>query len=192
MALTHSNPTNADIVKGSALQVWIGDSYNGAQGTGAQGVMKCIGFCTSHSLNVQTNTNEVSTKDHGDFPAVLPTTTTWEVNCEALYSVGDAKILLDFVVNHKPVYLKFAQATNFGDNPAGAQGAQGYSYYNAEPGIIGTTDAWQAPSSNIIAQGSAFANNYTVTAQDSDNATMTVTFQGTSKLTISTPDPIAI
>ena len=44
--------TNQDIVKGSALMVFLGGS--------------AIGFATSHALSLTTNTTEVSTKDHGE------------------------------------------------------------------------------------------------------------------------------
>ena len=50
--------TNNDIIKGGHLMVFLNDEP--------------IAFATSHSLSKTLNTQEVATKDHGDYAAVLP------------------------------------------------------------------------------------------------------------------------
>src|SRR5574344_209844 len=104
MAVSVNDLENKDIFKGSALQLFINDG-------GSQDV--CIGFATSHSLSITTNTTELSTKDHGDYPAVLPTTITWEVTAENVYATTSMAKLIGYVKNKTKVTIKFAAVGNY-------------------------------------------------------------------------------
>ena len=146
--------TNADIVKGSVLMVFLDD--------------KAIGFATSHSLNLTTNTTEISTKDHGSFPSVAPQNVTWEVTAENLYSDTGETTYMKAMLAKTPVDIKFAKVANYSNTD--------------EKGIIdnGEKTAWTAGT--VIAEGKALITSFSVNAAAGDNATMSVTFTGVGAL----------
>lgn len=145
---------NTDILKGSKLMVFIGGN--------------AVGFATSHSVNLTVNTTEVSTKDHGDYPAVLAQSISWEVTAENLYSDAGEQVYMDALLNKTPVQISFAPASNYSNTDekgiVGIQGAQGWS-----PGTA-------------IVSGNALITSYSINAAAGDNATMSVTFTGVGAL----------
>ena len=145
---------NSDIVKGSKLMVF----YNNAP----------IGFATSHSLSVTTNTTEVSTKDHGDYPAVIAQSISWEITAENLYSNAGELIYMQIVKDKIPVEIVFAPANNY-DN-------------SNEPGVIGNQKEWAFTADDAIAKGKALITSFSINAPSGDNATMSVTFTGVGEL----------
>ena len=146
--------TNQDIVKGSALMVFLGDS--------------AIGFATSHALSLTANTTEVSTKDHGDYPAVVAQSIGWEVTAENLYSDTGETTYMKAMLAKTPVDIKFAKVTNYSNTD--------------EKGIIdnGEKTAWTAGT--VIAEGKALITSFSINAAAGDNATMSVTFTGVGAL----------
>ena len=162
MAVTVNNLENKDLFKGSALQLFINDG-------GAQDV--CIGFATSHALSITTNVSELSTKDHGDYPAVLPTTVTWEVTAENVYATTSMQKLLGYVKNRTKVTVKFAEVGN-------------YSYYATEPGIIENESKTSWSIGKVIGQGKAYITSYSINAASGDNASISCTFTGCGPLDV--------
>lgn len=148
---------NSDIIKGSMLMVFI-DSYP-------------IAFATSHSISFTTNTNEVSTKDHGLFPSVIVNSQSWEVSAENLASadsINQLFTILEKTKNGTPVTLKFAKPSNWNDQ-----------------GIVGSEGAasnWAA--GDIIAQGDAYLTSLQLNAPSGDNATISATFTGIGAFTL--------
>ena len=146
--------TNQDIVKGSALMVFLGGS--------------AIGFATSHALSLTTNTTEVSTKDHGDYPSVVAQSIGWEVTAENLYSDTGETTYMKAMLAKTPVDIKFAKVANYSNTD--------------ENGIIDNDDknAWTAGT--VIAEGKALITSFSINAAAGDNATMSVTFTGVGAL----------
>lgn len=152
---------NSDIIKGSSLMVFMGG--------------EAIAFATNHSFSKTLNTNEVATKDHGDFNAIIPGNITWEATTENLYSV-DGWTAVNNAFNHKTeVQLVFGAANNYSG-----------SVTSSQTGIVGVTGAsnW-SPSSETGAceTGKAYITSLQVTAQAGENATFTATFTGNGDLT---------
>lgn len=144
--------SNSDIVKGSLLQVKVGNVI--------------LGMATSHSLSITTNTTEVSTKDHGDFPAILAQTVSWEVQCENLYTDNNGAALMNIQVNKTPVHLIFSKVTN--NNP--------------EQGIVGKNTDWTLDADPIL-EGDAYLTSFSLNAPAGDNATVSCTFTGNGAFT---------
>lgn len=145
---------NTDIIKGSKLMVFISGSP--------------IAFATSHSLSITMNTTEVSTKDHGDFPAVLGKNITWEITTENLYSDTGEAALWNAMKTMQPVTVAFAPASNY-DNTS------------AQPGIVGASSgSWTMDTA--IASGKALITSLSVNAPAGDNATLSATFTGVGEL----------
>ena len=146
--------TNQDIVKGSALMVFLGGS--------------AIGFATSHALSLTANTTEVSTKDHGDYPSVVAQSIGWEVTAENLYSDTGETAYMKAMLAKTPVDIKFAKVANYSNTD--------------EKGIIdnGEKTAWTAGT--VIAEGKALITSFSINAGGGENATMSVTFTGVGAL----------
>ena len=152
------NRTNEDILKGSYLMVFLG----------SQNIP--IAFSTSNSISFTTNTTEVSTKDHGLFPATIAQSISWEVQCENLASDIEIerlfKILNDAKQN-KLVTIQFAKPSNWDDK-----------------GIIDNTHAnWTAPS-KVLAYGNALLTSLSINAPAGDNASLSATFTGVGEITL--------
>lgn len=169
MAVQVNSLENKDILKGSALQLFIGDG-------GSSDV--CIGFATSHALSITTNTTELSTKDHGDYPAVLPTTITWEVTAENVYATTSMAKLIGYVKNKTKVTIKFAEVGNY------SQDGGSYSYEATEPGIIDNESKTSWSIGKVIGQGKAYITSYSINASSGDNASISCTFTGCGPLDI--------
>ena len=148
--------TNTDIIKGSKLMVFL----NGTP----------IGFATSHSLSMTTNTSEISTKDHGDFPSVIAQNISWEVTAENLYSQAGESTYMTAMKTLQPVTIVFAEASNYSNSQA--QGATPMDSTNGQEWAVGTK----------IAEGNALITSFSINAPAGDNATMSVTFTGQGEL----------
>lgn len=145
---------NTDIIKGSKLMVFLNDNP--------------IAFATSHSLSITMNTTEVSTKDHGDFPAVIAQNISWEITTENLYSDAGQTALWNAMKSMQPVTIKFAPASN-------------YSNTEAQKGIVGEQGgSWTADTA--IASGKALVTSLSVNAPAGDNSTLSATFTGVGEL----------
>lgn len=146
---------NSDIVNGSMLMVFLNGS--------------AIGFATSHSLSMTLNTSEISTKDHGEFPAVVPQSIGWEVTAENLYTTAGEATYMGLITNKTEVQIVFAPASNYNDHGLnnGAQGSQG-------------PQSWS--QGTPIASGMAYVTSFSINAPAGENATMSVTFTGNGAL----------
>lgn len=140
--------SNSDIVKGNQLQVFIGNDP--------------IAFATSCTLTVTTNTTQIATKDHGEYPSTLPQSITWEITADNLYA-GDANLLTS-QKEMSTVNVKFAPVSNYDSK-----------------GLVGTDHAnWTA--GNAIVSGDAYITSISINAATGDNATYSVTFTGAGPL----------
>lgn len=146
---------NSDIVKGSMLQVKVGDNM--------------LGFATSHSLSITTNTTEVSTKDHGDYPAIIAQNLTWEVQCENLYTDANEAALIALQVNKTLVDLVFCKVGNYDATD--------------EKGIVENTNKQAWTVGDQILAGKALLTSFSVNAPAGDNATISCTFTGCGSFT---------
>ena len=167
---------NSDIIKGGHLMILVDDG----------GVKKPIAFATSHSLSKTLNTNEIATKDHGDYAAVLPQTISWEASTENLYAVGSTgcpgyKKLNEIFNKRKDVEIYFGETT---------YGVTGIEYIT-QPSIVGVTgaDNWTQMPNGFGEKGKALITSLQVTAGAGDNATFTATFTGSGDLNVVTTTP---
>ena len=144
--------SNSQMIKGSTLMIFIDN--------------KSVGFATSHQFSAQTSTSQVQTKDHGNYPAVIPQQTTWTITAENIYSEAGESTYMTAMKNQTIVHVVFAK-----------------SNWTAA-GIVGTgsTDTWTA--STVIAEGDAYITDFSVNAPVGDYATLSVTFTGIGKFTV--------
>lgn len=164
--------TNADMIKGSQLMIF----RHVGTGTAASS-WRSIGFATNHQLSIQVSTTQVSTKDHGDYPATLPQTINWTLTAENVYSDVGELAYMKMLQDQEEVELYFAKP-NWNANNMGAQGYGIVAGYQA-PGTTGA-DYWTR--SSIVAHGKAYVTDFSINAPAGDYATLSVTFTGTGEL----------
>ena len=113
------------VIKGQNLRVLIGG--------------KCVAFSTSCTVHVSLNLEDSSTKDStNNFTEQLPTGISWDLSCDALYSVdADATgvngvAALDMVLAQQKVQVQFEQTTGEKNRVAVTGGAvySGYGWVN--------------------------------------------------------------
>lgn len=152
---------NSSIIKGGHLMVFLNDAP--------------IAFATSHSLSKTLNTQDISTKDHGDYNAILPQTISWEITTENLYSLSGYAALNTAFNNRQAVTVAFGEST--------------YSQSGTQASIVLPEDAQQNAAntnwelSGNYEEGQAYITSLQVTAGAGDNATFSATFTGTGDLT---------
>jgi hypothetical protein len=141
------------VIKGQNLRVLIGG--------------KCVAFATSCTVHVSLNLEDSSTKDStNNFTEQLPTGISWDMSCDALYSVdADATGVngisaLDMVLAQQKVLVQFEQ-TQGEKNRVPVTGSVAYSGYG-------------------------WVNDISVNAGNRANTTYTIQIQGDGQLTKST------
>lgn len=154
MAVGNYTLTNQDIIKGGHLMIFVEGNP--------------IAFATSHSLNKTLNTQEISTKDHGDYAAVLPQNISWEITTENLYSLNDYKTLTNTFNQKKEVTVYFGESS--------------YSQSSTQESIVGVQGAnWTLGT--FYEYGKAYITSLQVTAGAGENATFSATFTGNGGIT---------
>lgn len=149
---------NSDMIKGSVIELFLTDP---ATGSGVS--EKVIGFITANTFSVTPNFEEVVTKSHGDYPAQIPTTISWEITTDAVYSVDGMETLLKAALDRTLLTVKFAHVLN---------------YYNGE-GIVDNSNAdWVANNNYVLAYGKAYISSYTVNANAGENGSISATLTG--------------
>ena len=113
------------VIKGQNLRVLIGG--------------KCVAFATSCTVHVSLNLEESSTKDStNNFTEQSPTGISWDMSCDALYSVDadatgvNAISALDTVLAQQKVQVQFEQTQGEKNRVAVSGGAvySGYAWVN--------------------------------------------------------------
>lgn len=157
-----ANLTNSDIIKGSAMQIWLGTDT------------EPVAFATEHSFSINIETVDISTKSHGDFAATLPQRITW--TCSASNLVCDDGLLNYYqkTIGMSKVHVKFAYISNYAgyEDPSGA-----------EKGIVGEDNEKTWTVGATIAEGDALITSLEINASAGDNGTCTIQLQGMGSLT---------
>lgn len=113
------------VIKGQNLRLLIGG--------------KCVAFSTSCTVHAAINLEESSSKDStNNFAEQTPTGISWDLSCDALYSVEtdetgvNAIEALDMVLAQTKVQVQFEQTEGTKNREAVAGGAvySGYAYVN--------------------------------------------------------------
>ena len=121
-----------------------------------------FGFAKSHSLQIDADSLEVSSKDSGKWKEFLTTKLSWSINAEHLYVESDYDAIMQKMIAREPVDVLFAIATNSNDE-------------DGKP-----AEGWTAGSGY---KGSAVITSVSVNANDGEIASYSITLQGSSALT---------
>lgn len=136
-----------------------GDLMLFEKGTGS--TYTAFAFAKSHSLQIDADSLEVSSKDSGKWKEFLTTKLSWTINAEHLYTEENYNSMMDKLIARQPIEVMFAICTNANDEEKPAEG------WTAGAG-------WK---------GSAVITSVSVSANDGEIATYSITLQGASPLT---------
>ena len=142
-----------NIIKGDELMLF----YNG----------NAFAWATSHVLNIQGNTVDVATKDHGFWGASEVGNLTWEITTENLYSDDDYDTLFDLMIQKEPITVAFAKVSNYSPNGLISVG--------------GDVESWTPDASNFRS-GQAVITSLSVNANTGEFCTYSATFTGAGPL----------
>jgi len=133
---------------------------------------KSVAFATNHTLNLNTETSDVSSKDHGQWGAQEINRITWEASTENLYcsytnGVNNYDTLFDAMVAKQAIDMVFAKPSNW-DKDGLVRG--GNSAADAET-------EWNAPATSYLT-GKCHITSLQLNAPNGENANYTATFTG--------------
>lgn len=121
---------------------------------------KSIAYATAHTLTINGNTIDISSKDHGFWGASEIGNITWEITSENLYTDGAASTLFTAWNAGTQLDVAFGLAANWTSNGLANPGTDNY-----------TPDAG-------VWTGKAIITNLSVNAAGGENATFSVTLKG--------------
>lgn len=125
-------------------------------------------YATSHSLSLTMETQDISSKDHGEYGASEPGKITWEISTENLLTNEDYGYLFDIMLSRQPVTLYWGQKAEMTDSDYAKTVADGdYAY-------------WSANTSGLYS-GSAILTSLTINANTGERASYSATWTGAGK-----------
>lgn len=178
---------NSNIIKGDEVWLFLGIREDNA--TGATNFYP-VAFSNQHSITNGMSTQNVSSKYHGNAPAIIPGEKTWTCTTEALMSLsgnpvsgatGTAAVqdygfdkIYDAYANNKIVDVQFGKLYGQFSGQTGA--------YNPQGCVENDTPIW-ALDPDTVYEGCGYITNLPVTANHGDSATMSIEISGLGLLT---------
>ena len=123
---------------------------------------KAIACATSCKLDIQANTLETSSKDNGRWTSKQGGKLSWSATSDNLLVMSEYKSLVDAMIAREAVQLEFDVVSKANDD-----------------GV--PTEGWTFDANNGY-KGNAIITSISLTASDGDNATYSVSFEGTGAL----------
>lgn len=123
---------------------------------------KALAAATNCKLTLNANTLETSSKDSGKWTSKQAAKLSWSCTSDNLFTIEDYSALMDACIAREPVAIKFANVSN-ADHEKG-----------------GDADDWTAGTSGYT--GNVIITSVDANAPDGDNATYTVSMEGTGAL----------
>jgi len=126
---------------------------------------KSIAYATSHTLTLNGNTIDISSKDHGFWGASEIGNITWEITSENLFTEKYYDILFDAMINKTKLTVAFGFASDWNVN-----------------GLSGNNASYDLNKTTSYYSGKAFVTSLTANANTGENATFSITLTGCGSL----------
>lgn len=143
------------IIKGNELMVF---DENG----------KSFAFATNHTLTINAETSDTSSKDHGMWSSAEITKYTWEVTSENLFTSEDYEKIFTTMLAGTPITIAFGVKAEIGSQ---------YSVVDGNP-----ASNWSQKAGSKYYSGKVLVTSLVANANNGENATYSVTFTGVGKL----------
>lgn len=130
---------------------------------------KSYAYATNHTVTLNFNTSDISSKDHGIWGSTTITNIGWEISTENL-ATEEYNTLFNLSIAHEPITVKF-----------------GLKKDEASEDILpadGDIEAWSINDTvgDIFYEGKALITGLTLNAQNGEKANYQLTLSGVSKL----------
>ena len=126
---------------------------------------KSIAYATSHTLTINGNAIDISSKDHGFWGASEIGNITWEITSENLFTEKYYDILFDAMINKTKLTVAFGFASDWDVN-----------------GLTGNNTQYDLDKTTSYYSGKAFVTSLTANANTGENATFSITLTGSGAL----------
>lgn len=126
---------------------------------------KSIAYATAHTLTVNGNTVDISSKDHGFWGASEIGNITWEITSENLYTDKYYTQLFDAMINRTQLTVAFGFAEDWNVN-----------------GLVGNNTQYDLDKTKNYYSGKAYVTSLTANANTGENATLSITLTGCGAL----------
>ena len=126
---------------------------------------KSIAYATSHTLTINGNTIDISSKDHGFWGASEIGNITWEITSENLFTDKYYNLLFDAMLNKTQLTVAFGFASNWDVN-----------------GLTGNNTQYDLDKTSNYYSGKVYVTSLTANANTGENATMSITLTGCGAL----------
>lgn len=145
---------------------------------------KSFAFATNHTLTINGETSDTSTKDHGIYSNAIVNRVSWEISSENVFPLdadgADSEFndLFTYMTSRSAITVYFG----FRDETA--------SYLTAKDGDglkqgFGTIDedSWKKTGNGLLYKGTVIITALTLNAPNGETASYSATFQGVGSLT---------
>lgn len=139
------------IIKGDELMLFTGEHS--------------IAYATAHTLTINGNTIDISSKDHGFWGASEIGNITWEITSENLYTDTHYDSLFDSMINKTPITVAFGFASDWDVN-----------------GLTGNNTQYDLDKTKNYYSGKAYVTSLVANANTGENATFSITLTGSGAL----------
>ena len=137
---------------------------------------KSLGFATSHTLTLNAETVDTSSKDSGEFGEQEVTRISWEISTDGFYSTDTYNTLFDKMLAKDPIqcYFGIKSETGIGSVEESGTGTDG-------------NKTWTKPTAGAY-KGKAIVSNLSLTANNGEYATYSMTLTGVGSIARETAD----
>ena len=126
---------------------------------------KSIAYATSHTLTINGNTIDISSKDHGFWGASEIGNITWEITSENLFTDKYYTLLFDAMLNKTQLTVALGFASDWDVN-----------------GLTGNNTQYDLDKTSNYYSGKVYVTSLTANANTGENATMSITLTGCGAL----------
>ncbi len=156
--------TPKQIIKGDDLMLFIPDGAN---------AFKSIAYATSHTLTMTAETQDINTKDHGEWGSTTVNKIQWSISTENLYTDEDFDTLFDLMVAKQKIKVVFGKKAEAASVVVADGDAANYTPANGD----------YAHRNAHMKEGYVLITSLTANTPSGDNATFTAEFQGVGAFT---------
>lgn len=136
---------------------------------------RTFAYSTNNGLSTSSETNQVSSKDHGNWPDTEVTGTTWSMSGEYLMTPEDASVVLGMQGSGKRYTFAFGMVNE-------TEWADGLKSVTD----ISTNAKW-TPGSTFMRYGNGLITSAEISAANGEQATMSLEITGSGALSATAP-----
>lgn len=157
--------TPKTIIKGDDLMLF--REVTTGSGASATTTYESLAYATSHTLTINGDTTDTSSKDHGVYGSTRVNKIKWEITSENLYTSDDYDVLFDAMISRTPITVCWG-----GHNEDSSTGTVADGDY----------ECWTANVTNGVYKGKVLITSLVANANSGEDATYSVTLTGTGKI----------